>query len=379
MCFSQVDIFSLGLMIHEMITGHHLFAHMIYKHDKFRHLFQTPPPQLSTALEQALSNCDIFTAVPNKVHPVARLPNQPINTCHSYCFQQLMEACLSQSPDQRPSAKAISVTLGACPASLPQRSFFIGTPITNVFLGSCDDIGELIIGFSPNKWELITITPDKWNFQYHPILHPDDTIASIVCVNKEVWIATEESCRILSLSLPDLEGGHMSWDRLAEKPVFMVSYCLHDNTAILVGMTGGVVAIFDNFAARHLLDSMPAFVDVAVDIEERDPVVCGCSHKGWVWLGCNRHLVAMDPTNHTVTQTCLLSEELLVSHVTSSGEVMWAALQGSSQLIKCLVTANGKLLHKYVVIIILQIFTHMYRRLHKTHNGCSPKPACRVL
>ena len=345
-----MDIFSLGLMIHEIITGHHLFSQMLYKRDKFRNFFKAPPPQLSTALEQALSNCDIFTALPNKVHPAARLPNQPINTCHSYCFQKLMEACLSQSPDQRPSAKAISVTLGACPASLPQRSFFIGTPIKKAFLGSCDNFGELIIGFSPNKWELFTITPGKWNFQYYPILHPDDTIASIAYLNKEVWIATEQSRRIYCLSLPDLEGGHMSWSALAEKPVFMMSYCLHDDTAILVGMMGGVAAIFDDFVARHLLDSMPTFVDIAVDIEDRDPVVCGCAHKGWVWLGCNRHLVAVDPAEHTIVRTSLLSEEQAVSHVVSSGDVMWATLQNSSQLIKCLVTANGTLHHKYVVI-----------------------------
>ena len=344
-----MDIFSLGLIIHEMITGHHLFSQMVYKHDKFRHLFQAPPPQLSKALEQSLSTCEIFTAVPNKVHPAARLPNQPMNTCHSYCFQKIMEACLSRSPDQRPSAKAISVTLGVCPSSLPQKSFFIGSPIKKALLGSCD-IGELIIGFSPNKWELFTVTPGKWNFQLYPILHPEDSIGAIAYLNKEVWIATERSCRIYSFSLPDIEGGHMSWSSLAEQPVFMTSYRIHDNIAILIGMTGGVAAVFDNFAARHMLDSQPAFVDVAVDIEDRDPIICGCLHKKWVWMGCGQHLVAMDPTGHTITQTCLLSEQTAISSVVSSGEAMWVTLQGSSNLIKCHVTTKGKLHYKYVII-----------------------------
>ena len=335
-------------MIYELMTGHHLLSQMVYKRDKFRYLFETAPPQLSKALEQSLANCDIFTAVPNKVHPVARLPNQPINTCYSCCFQQLMEACLAQSPDKRPSAKAISVHLGVCPASLPQRSFFIGSTIKKALLGSCDGISEIIIGFSPNKWELFTIIPDKWNFQYHPILHPEDTIGSIAYLNKEVWIATEESCRIYSLSLPDLEGGHLSWSKLAEKPVFMMSYHLHGNIAVLVGLTGGVVAIFDDFGARHLLDGTPMFVDVADNIE-RNPVVCGCFHKGRVWLGCDRHLVAIDPIKHTVTQACLLSEELLITHVVSSKDAMWAILLGSSELIKCIVTSDGKLHHKYVI------------------------------
>ena len=335
-------------MIHELITGHHLFSQMVYKRDKFRHLFQTAPPKLSTALEQSLTNCEIFTAVPNKVHPVARLPNQPMNTCHSCCFQQLMEACLAQLPDKRPSAKAISVHLGVCPASLPQRSFFIGSTIKKALVGSCDGISEVIIGFSPNKWELFTITPDKWNFQYHPILHPDDTIGSIAYLNKEVWVATEESCMIYSLSLPDLEGGHLSWSKLAEKPVFMMSYHLRDNVAVLVGMTGGIAAIFDDFEARHLLDGTPTFVDVAVNIE-RNPVACGCFHKGRVWLGCDRYLAAIDPAQHTVTELCLLSEELLISHLVTSRHAMWAVLQGSSELIKCIMTSNGKLLHKYVI------------------------------
>lgn len=333
-----------------MITGHHLFSQMVHKHDKFHHLFRAPP-LLSKALEQSLSNCDIFTAIPNKVHPVARLPHQPINTCHSCCFQKLMEGCLSRSPDQRPSAKAVSVTLGACPASLSQKSFFIGSPIKRAVLGSCD-IGELIIGFSPNKWELLMIIPDKWNFQYCPILHPDDTIAAIAYLDKEVWVATQQSCRIYSLSLADLEGGHMSWSKLAEQPVFMTTYCLHGNTAILVGMTGGVVAVFDDFAARHLLDSKPEFVDIATDIEERYPVICGCSHKEWVWLGCGQHLAAMDPANHTITQTYLLSEQSTISNVVSTGDVMWASLLDSSELIKCRVTSKGKLHYKYVLMIL---------------------------
>lgn len=346
-----MDIFSLGLMIHELTTGHHLFSQMVHKHEKFRNLFQAPPPQLSKALEQSLRNCDIFTAIPNKVHPAARLPNQPINTCHSCCFQKLLEACLSRSPDQRPSAKAISVTLGICPSSLPQKSFFIGSPVKKALLGLCD-IGEIIVGFSPNRWELFTVMPDKWNFQHYPILHPDDTIAAIAYLNKEVWVATEQSCRIYCLSLPDLEEGHMSWSKLAERPVFMTSYHFCDNTAILIGMTDGVAAIFDDFTARHMLDSKPEFVDVAVDIEERDPVACGCFHKEWVWAGCGQHLIAIDPTEHTVIQTCLLSEQSMITNVVSSSEVMWVTLQDSSKLIKCRVTSKGKLHHKYVFIIL---------------------------
>jgi len=341
-------------VIHELITGHHLFSQMVHKHDKFNHLFQAPPPQLSKALEQSLKSCDIFTAIPNKVHPAARLPNQPINTCHSCCFQKLMEACLSRSPDLRPSAKAISITLGICPASLPQKSFFIGTPIKKACLGSCDG-GEVIIGFSPDKWEIFTVTPDKWNFQYYPILQPDDNITAMTYLNKEVWIATEEACRIYCLSLPDMEGGHMSWSRLAEKPVFMMSYCLHDSTAILIGMMGGVVAVFDDFAARHLLDSKPTFIDVAFDIEERDPVICGCSYKKWVWLGCGHHLISMDPTKHTITHTCVLSEDSTISDVVSSDEVMWATLKDSSALIKCQVTTEGVLHHKYELLLCMHV------------------------
>lgn len=366
----QVDIFSLGLIIHELITGHHLFSQMVHKHDKFRHLFHAPPPRLSKALERSLSNCDIFTAIPNKVHPVARHPNQPINTCHSCCFQNLMEMCLSRLPNQRPSAKAISITLGVCPSSLPQKSFFIGSPISKVVLGSCD-IGEIIIGFSPNKWELFTVMPGKWNFQYNPILHPDDTITAIIYLNKEVWIATKESCRIYSLLLPDLEGGHMSWSRLGEQPVFMMSYHLHDNTAILVGMTGGVAAIYDDFTARHLLDSTPAFVDVTSDIVERDTIVCGCFHKKWVWLGCGQHLVGMDPTKHMITQTCLLTEQSKISNVVSSNEVMWVTLQDSSSLIKCHITTTGKLYHKYEVHNSLVVYPHLERL---TQIRGTPKP-----
>lgn len=334
-----------------MITGHHLFSQIVHKHDKFHHLFQAPLPQLSKALEQSLSNCDIFTAIPNKVHPAARLPNQPINTCHSCCFQKIMEDCLSQSPDRRPSAKAISVTLGACPCSLPQKSFFIGSPIKKALLGSCDT-GELLIGFSPTRWELFTVVPGKWNFQYYPILHPDDTIAAIAYLGQEVWIATKQTCRIYSLSLPDLEGGHMSWSKLGETPVFMMSYHLHDNTAILIGMTGGVAAVYDDFAARHMLDCKPEFVDVAIDIAERYPIVCGCFYKNWVWMGCGQHLVVMDPTEHTITQTYLLSEQS-ISNVVSSSEIMWATLQGSSELIKCHVNTKGKLQYKYVCLMIL--------------------------
>lgn len=259
-----------------------------------------------------------------------------------------MEACLSRSPDKRPSAKAISVTLGVCPASQPQKSFFIGSPVEKAFLGSCD-LGEIIIGFSPNKWELFTVTPDKWNFQHYPILHPEDTIAAMTYLNKEVWIATEQSGRIYSLSLPDMEEGHMSWSKLAEKPVFMMNYCLHNNTAILVGMMGGVVAIFDNFAARHLLDSEPKFVDVASEVAERDPVVCGCFYKDYVWLGCGHHLVAMDPTNHAITQTFLLSKESKITNMVSSGETMWATTQNSPALMKCCVNIKGKLQCGYVL------------------------------
>lgn len=333
-CCVQVDIFSLGLVIHELVTGRHLFSQMVHKHDQLQRLYHTPPPQLSHALERSLSSTELLASLPNKTHPGARYPNQPINTCHSNCFQHLMEACLSRSPKQRPSAKAISTMLGVCPASLPQQSFFIGSTVTGACLGVCKT-GDLIIGYSPHKWELLVIIPGVWNYVHHPILHPEDSITAATCLNGEVWFATEKSHMIYSLTLPDVEEGHMSWSNLAEQPVFMMTYQINENTAILIGLTEGVAAVYDDFTLRHMLDRNAKFIDVAVDIEGNAPVSCGCYHDNYLWLGCGHHLVVVNPTTYSVTHTYQLSECSSLTKVVSAANKIWVTLKDSYKLIVC--------------------------------------------
>ena len=266
-------MFSFGLVLHAVVTGRRLFADIINKREQLHLLYHADFPQLSAALADALADSKPpprFSSTASKFpslveegrgHSAARL--DVISSCHTVCMQPLMESCLANNPQDRPSAQGICSRLLVCPGALPQSNYYISSPVQSPAHSHAEG---LVIGIQGDRLDHVTLLPtDSWQIKRCPTPYSGERFCCLDVIGSEVFLASEDSLLLYSLRLPRLQSGHISSTPLPGKPECLFSYDTPHGPSVVVGMSAASIAVFSSpEQGSHLLETQPHVVQVRV-------------------------------------------------------------------------------------------------------------------
>ena len=349
-----MDIFSFALVLHLVVTGRKLFATLVNKREQLRMLYNQDFPKLSQALGESLE--ENYPPSPDKPpewlegerHPAARTPH--VDSCHSVCMQQLVENCLAQHPSNRPSAHGICSRLLVCPGGRQQVNFITSIHVDKVSYSPSSNV-VVALNSAENKVMLLPVSTGMWHFQ--PVNNSEtpyngDKISCFTCVENEIFLGAEDTKLIYSLRLPTLTtAGHISHEPLPEKPLCMFPYSFLGGTRLVVGMAGGMIAIFSPPTdGKHLLESKP-FIKQIINHpgdDDKTPVSCGVYNRKTLWCGCGRYLIGLDPDDFLMKfYKPVIREHVNVSHIAAVMGKVWMSFEGREELIVCSTSVTSSL------------------------------------
>ena len=249
----KVDIFSFGLVLHAVVTGRRLFAGIVNKHEQLRLLYQADFPQLSAALAEALSDSNPLpttsssTQFPSLLDEAGRhlaARTDVISSCHSVCMQPLMESCLDNRPEGRPSAQGLCSSLLLCPGSTPQRDYYIAQ---HVSCSSYCPLEKMVVGLQDDLPDHVTLFPtDTWQMRRVPTPYAGEKFCCLHVAGREVFLASKESKLLYSFDLPSLQSGHILPHPLSGTPFCLFSYEGVGGVTVAVGMSGSKLTVFSS-------------------------------------------------------------------------------------------------------------------------------------
>ena len=338
---SQVDIFSFALLLHWVVSGKKLYSNMVNRRQQLRMVYNSDMPQLSHALAEALEENkpyplpeqDTLGLLKEGRHPAAR--RDLITSCHSTCMQRLMENCLSLTPSSRPTAQGICSQLLLCPGEHLQINFFITTLVSSATY--CPD-ANMIIAMQENSAHLLLVPQGSWQVQQIEIPYKGEKISCFTCVGKELFFASLESNLVFSLHLPSLTSGHISHEPLPGTPLCMFSHFHSNGFRIVVGMSGGRIAVFsppDN--GGHQLESKPVFTQMINHPDaHKTAISCGLYHRKTLWCGCGRYLIGLDTKDYLLKhyKPVIREQTRMVTMAAASGR-LWLGFEDRSEVVVC--------------------------------------------
>ena len=260
----QVDIFSFGLVLHYVVTGRKLFANVANKRDQLNRIYNSDIPQLSSALSESMNeNKPLPTSVPfpdllvNGVHPAAR--QDIVSSCHSVCMQRMLEDCVRDDPTQRPSAEGVCSRLLICPGEMLQTNFYTTEVVK---LAGYSSNTEVVVALEEGGEYVMMIPRKTWEMQRMSTPYDGENFECLSVIGKEVFLASKESNLLFSLQLPTLLSGTISPQPLVGKPLCIFPQIDGSEMKVIVGMSGGRIAVFSKKRGRHLLQNTPFITQV---------------------------------------------------------------------------------------------------------------------
>jgi len=265
-----VDIFSFGLILHAVVSGRRLFSNILSKREQLHLLYQADFPQLSTALADALTDSSPpheATPPPNFQcvlddrgrHRAAR--SDVISSCHSVCMQPLMESCLTNRPNHRPSAQGLCSSLLLCSGSTPQRDYYIAHHITSAEFCASE---ELVLGLREDRLDHVVLFPTAtWQMRCVTTPYIGESFSYLHVAGAEVFLLSPHSRLVYSFLLPGLHSGHILANPLETTPTCLFSYYSVNGVNVAVGMAGSRLAVFsspstsEKWGGGHLLETPP--------------------------------------------------------------------------------------------------------------------------
>ena len=265
----KVDIFSFALVLHLVVTGRKLFAGTLSKQDQIQMVYHSDIPQLGAALAESLEDATppetrphtgSHTVLPlqDGRHPAAR--SDVITACHSVCMQRLLEDCVAIKPHNRPTAQGVCSQLLVCPGGMPQANFFITTAVKSAVYSRASDV---VLAIRERVDSVVLLPTDSWEVQLPSTPYSGETVTCLTVVGTEVFMASQGSNLVFSLDLPTLQSGHISPQPLVGDPLCIFSHSSSSGVGVIVGMSGGRIAIFTPPpSGGHLLTSQPTVTQV---------------------------------------------------------------------------------------------------------------------
>ena len=259
-----MDIFSFGLVLHYVVTGRKLFANVASKRDQLSRIYNSDIPQLSSALSESMNeNKPLPTSVPfpslvvDGIHPAAR--QDIVSSCHSVCMQQILEDCVRDDPTMRPSAEGVCSRLLVCPGEMLQNNFYT-TEVVNLTGYSAQ--AEVVVALEQGRQRVMLIPKKTWQMERISTPYDKQNFSCLSVIGKEVYLASEESNLLFSLVLPALSSGTISPQPLMGTPLCIFPQINGDEVKVLVGMSGGRIAVFSKKKGRHILQNKPFVTQV---------------------------------------------------------------------------------------------------------------------
>ena len=260
------------------MTGRRLFANIMNKREQLRLLYQADFPQLSAALADALNDSSPHSQVtpPSpKFHPVLDEQGQHraartdvITSCHSVCMQPLMQSCLANKPEDRPSAQGLCGSLLLCPGSTPQRDYYIAHHIISASFCSTE---HLVVGLQADRLDYVVLFPTAtWQMRCVATPYIGERFVCLHVARQEVFLASQESRLLYSFLLPGLQSGHILAEPLEATPTCIFSFEGIHGINIAVGMSGSRLAMFsspsttEKWGGGYLLETPPLLRQVGV-------------------------------------------------------------------------------------------------------------------
>lgn len=247
------------------------------KREQLRLLYQADFPQLSTALADALNDSSpLHEATPSKFQPVLdehgrhrAARTDVISSCHSVCMQPLMESCLANRPEDRPSAQGLCSSLLLCPGSTPQRDYYIAHHVVCAAFSSPE---QLVVGLQDDRLDHVVLFPTRtWQMRCVATPYVGERFSCLHVAGREVFLVSQESKLIYSFLLPGLQSGHILANPLETTPTCLFSFDGVHGTNLAVGMEGSRLAVFsspsstDQHTGGHLLETPPIIRQVEFD------------------------------------------------------------------------------------------------------------------
>ena len=247
-----------------MVTGRKLFANVANKRDQLNRIYNSDIPQLSSALSESMSeNKPLPTSVPfpnllvDGVHPAAR--QDIVSACHSVCMQRILEDCVKDDPTQRPSAEGVCSGLLVCPGEMLQNNFY--TSHTVKLAGYSAEM-EVVVALEEGRDRVILIPRKTWEMERKTTPYDGQNFSCLSVIGKEVFLASEDSNLLFSLQLPSLSSGTISPQPLMGTPLCIFPQIDGSEVKVVVGMSGGRIAVFSKKRGRHLLQNEPFVTQV---------------------------------------------------------------------------------------------------------------------
>ena len=268
----QVDIFSFGLVLHYVVTGRKLFANAANKRDQLSRIYNSDIPQLSSALSESMSENKPLSSsssfpelMEGGLHPAAS--QDVISSCHSVCMQQILEDCVRDDPTERPSADGICSQLLVCPGEMLQNNFYT-TEVVKLAGYSAES--EVVVAIEEIRQRVTLIPKKTWRMERRSTPYDGQRFSCLSVIGKEVFLASEESNLLFSLQLPGLMSGTISHQPLMGTPLCIFPQIDGSEIKVVVGMSGGRIAVFSKKKGRHLLQNKPFVTQVRERKRERE-------------------------------------------------------------------------------------------------------------
>ena len=256
-----------------MVTGRKLFANVANKRDQLNRIYNSDLPQLSSALSESMNEDRPLPALPNSfpgllvngVHPAAR--QDIVSSCHSVCMQRILEDCLKDDPTLRPSADGVCSRLLICPGGMPQANFYTDEVVK---IAGYSSKAELVVALEEDGKYVMLIPRETWRMERKSTPYDGEGFECLTVIGKEVFLASKESNLLFSLELPALLSGTISPKPLMGKPLCIFSQIDGSEMKIIVGMSGGRIAVYSQKRRRHLLQNDPFITQVRERERERE-------------------------------------------------------------------------------------------------------------
>lgn len=249
------------------MTGKKLFAGIISKKDQLHRVYNSNIPQLSAALAESLEedkprpspSKPLTSVLENGIHPAAR--NDLVTSCHSVCMQQLMKDCLSGNPLDRPTADGVCGRLLICPGGMPQANYYF---MPSVRCAAYCRETEQVVAIQEGCDKVTLIPKGTWQLQQCAIPYSEEKIGCLAVIGREVFFASQTSNLMFSFQLPSLQSGHISPEPLVGTPLCIIKQPAADGMRIIVGMSGGRLAVFSPPPnGGHILEQPPHLTQVS--------------------------------------------------------------------------------------------------------------------
>ena len=343
-----MDLFSYGLLLHYVVTGQRLFAGAVGKQERLNILRTSKVPRLVQALSESYSPTSSsegansqhrnssqhqnsfppVTTAPSPSHPAAR--SETITACHSTCMQQLLEACLSLSPSDRPSAQSVVSHLLVCPGSLTQANFFINTRVRTACYCPVKDV---VIAMRGSSQSVFLLSPQTWAVNTANLPYMGEAFSCMACVDGELFMSSSGSRLIFSMRLPALASGHISHQPLPSRVLCLFAQPAKGGARLVVGLEQASIAVFTPSPSRHMLEEHPYISTLVSSPDSMSGVQCGAICQGRLWFGCGHTLLSVDRDAYCLLQSRRMSG--VIDHVVASRGNLWMNFVGGSEVLVC--------------------------------------------